>query len=112
MAKSKAGTNDRRRVEVELTGTFSLKEFDGYTVDESIAFLQRVKDRHKDKEVVLQVQGVAYEDYYEYALYERRLENDDEWAQRKEREAQSAAAQEAHDRAQYEALSKRFGKGG
>lgn len=103
----------RRQVEVEIPHrSLSLKEFDYLTVDEAIERLQRVKEDNPGKTVVLRVQGVAYEDYEEYALYERRLETDEEMAARQARERQLAADQEARDRAQYEALSRRFGGGG
>jgi hypothetical protein len=110
MARSKASVKDRRRVEVDLKDTFSLREFDGYTLDEGIAFLQRAKERHANKVVAIKVQGVPYDDYDEYTLCERRLETDEELAQRLGKEAQWAAEQEARDRVQYEALSKRFAK--
>ena len=101
---------DRRRVDVCIPyRSLSLKEFDDYTLDEAIERLQRVKSENPGKTIVLKVQGVLYDDYEEYGLYERRPETDEEMLARQEKERQNEADREARDRAQYEALSLRFG---
>ena len=86
-----------------------MRGFDDYTLDEAIERLQRVKSENPGKTIVLKVQGVLYDDYEEYGLYERRPETDEEMLARQEKERQNEADREARDRAQYEALSLRFG---
>lgn len=111
MAKSQEkNKEDRRKIDIDLGNSLSLSEFDYMNLDAAIKTLEDLKAGYPGKEVVLKKQGVAYEDYDEYRLYERRLETDSEMEHRQREERKRENAREAHDRAQFEALSKRFGK--
>ena len=99
----------RRTIEVSLNDTFSLKELEYRTLDESIAMLQGFKTTYAGRDVVVRTEGVPYDNYEVYALYERRLETDEEMAVRHAQEVQWAAQQEVRDREQFTALQARFG---
>jgi len=105
-----AQQDTRRQIDVRVENVeMSLKEFDYLTVDDAIEYLQRFKTNHPGKNLVFKVEGVQFQDYEVYALYERRLETDEEMAIRQERQRQAEVEREARDRAQYEALARRFG---
>lgn len=112
MAKAKGKSkkeNERRPIDIDLGRSLSLKEFDYGTIEDAIEQLQTLRDQFPGKTVIMKVQGVAYCDYEEYALYERRLENDEELAARQAKEAEQQRNIEANERAHYERLRKKFG---
>lgn len=102
--------DDPRLIDVEVPHqSLSLQEFDGYTLAEAIESLRALQAAHPGRTLVLKVQGVAWEDYQHYAVYERRRETPEEVRARQAAAAMAAAAREAHDRATFEALARRFG---
>lgn len=99
----------RKMIDKILVGqTFSLREFEHWTVNSAIEFLSRIRDGYPGKVLVIQIEQEPYSDYEHYQVYERRQETDQEAVAREAREADNRAAREKWERAEYERLKKQF----
>lgn len=76
------------------------------TLDEAISHLQKMKDMYKDRNVKLVYKEDPWSDYKSFYLYEQRLENDEEYQKRLEKEERHIE----YKREQFERLKKELGE--
>ncbi len=106
----------KRKIIVTEIGQESFYDYlDGKTPDQVIKEMQRLRDYYQGRDVYFDIQSYGYDGGIELYLYERREENDKEYAKRlaeekKEKEAKkkSKAEKEAKEYAEYLRLQKKF----
>lgn len=106
---------DPQTIRVMLKGTYNNpRRFSGYdfegTPDAVIEMMTALKAEYPDKKLVLDWQQEQYDDSYSLFVMEERLETPEEVAERLKRYQSFREQQEAHERAEFERLSKKFDK--
>ena len=108
---------ERKIVDVESSYYVSFDEFDYKTPDQIIEGMKLLKEEIGDRDVYFFFKPYGYDGGVTLELYERRLENDKEYAKRiaiednlKRINKQKKAQKDARDLAEYERLKKKFGE--
>jgi hypothetical protein len=81
---------------------------DSRSPDEAIDIINSIKEVYKGRDVRFVVQGDMYDDGLDLYLFEYRLETDEEYEARLEKERISRDSARERNRAEYERLKKLF----
>ena len=110
MAKAK-----RKIVNVHLSSESFYDVLDSRTPEQVIERMIRLRSEYPDRDIYFDVSSYGYDGGKELDLYERREENDKEYAKRmaeekkiKDQELAAKATKEAKEFAEYQRLQKKF----
>jgi len=105
----------RKMLDVEVNEYIDFGEFDGKTFDQVIEGMLALKEDFGDRDVYFYIHHYGYDGGKELQLRERRLENDKEFAKRREAEAKDREKEKLRKRtnlekefAEYQRLQKKF----
>jgi hypothetical protein len=82
--------------------------FDANSPDDAIAIISSIKELYKGRHVRFEVQKDLYDDGLDLYLYEYRLETNEEYEARLEKERIDKDSARERNRAEYERLKKLF----
>jgi hypothetical protein len=105
----------RKILDVEVNEYFDFSVIDGKTFDQIIQEMEKLKLEFEGRDVYFEISYYGYDGGKELKLRERRLENDKEFAKRREAEAKDREKEKLRKRtnaekefAEYQRLQKKF----